>query len=130
MSEKRHRAAGRRGRAARMTVREQAQSQRARVVWPGIEGGAIKPLSDRELAEMEYWPLERKKLAATAPPPLQGQIAFVTGAAGAIGCGVIEALLERGACVFATDIDGERLAVVADRFASQCDRIAMAVGDA
>lgn len=58
MSEEMRKPAGRRGRAARMTVRQQAQSNRARVVWPGIEGGAIKPLTDRELERVNEGALQ------------------------------------------------------------------------
>ena len=39
----------RRGRARRVAIREQAQLKRAKVVWPGIEGGIYKPLSDHEV---------------------------------------------------------------------------------
>jgi rhamnulose-1-phosphate aldolase/alcohol dehydrogenase len=84
--------------------------------------GRFEPLGDAELAEMEYWPLELAKLGAASEPQLLGQVAFVTGAAGAIGAGIVEALLQRGACVFATDVDGERLAVVAQRFAAAAGR--------
>jgi trimethylamine--corrinoid protein Co-methyltransferase len=74
MHEKRSKAAGRRGRAARMTVREQAQSQRARAVWPGIEGGAIKPLSDRELERINEGALqvlERVGMANAGPEVIE-----------------------------------------------------------
>ncbi|MBK8101030.1 MAG: bifunctional aldolase/short-chain dehydrogenase [Planctomycetes bacterium] len=77
--------------------------------------GRYQPLSPAELFEMEYWPLERKKLAAVQPLPLAGQVALVTGAAGAIGCGIAEVLLEQGACVFATDVDAQRLQIVRER---------------
>ena len=77
--------------------------------------GRYTPLTDDELAEMEYWPLELDKLGALVEPPLAGQVALVTGAAGAIGAGVVEALLAAGACVFASDLDGSRLEVVAER---------------
>jgi len=58
MSEERRKAAARRGRAARLTVREQAQFERARVVWPGIPGGAVKPLTDRELERINEGALQ------------------------------------------------------------------------
>jgi NAD(P)-dependent dehydrogenase (short-subunit alcohol dehydrogenase family) len=75
---------------------------------------------------MEYWPLELKKLGKQEPPPLQGQVALVTGAAGAIGCGIAEVLLERGACVLLTDRDAARLDAVCarlQRHAAQIERV-------
>ena len=80
--------------------------------------GDYVALTDDELAEMEYWPLEVQKLGKKQPPELAGQVALVTGAAGAIGTGIVEVLLERGACVFATDIDGDRLQKLQSQFAS------------
>lgn len=77
--------------------------------------GDYVALSDDELAEMEYWPLEMRKLGKAALPELAGQVALVTGAAGAIGCGIAEVLLERGACCVLTDVDAERLRVVEQR---------------
>jgi len=78
-----------------------------KAIGQGLDGYVA--LTDDELAEMEYWPLELAKLGKRQPPDLAGQIALVTGAAGAIGRGIVEVLLERGACVMATDLDSERL---------------------
>lgn len=91
--------------------------------------GEFTPLALGELAEMEYWPLELAKLGKQELPPLHGQVALVTGAAGAIGCGIVDALLAAGACVFATDRDGERLAAAMHRFPTAGARLATGVAD-
>jgi len=51
---------------------------------------------------------------------LTGKVAVVTGAAGAIGYGVCEVLLENGATVVATDLAGEKL----DSFAKDLEALA------
>lgn len=95
-----------------------------RVKAAGCALGDFVALTDDELAEMEYWPLELAKLGKKSRPDLAGQIALVTGAAGAIGRGIVEVLLERGACVFATDIDAERLGHACDGLAGAGVRLA------
>lgn len=113
--------------AARIAADIAEHTLRVKAAAAGL--GAFVPLGDGELAAMEYWPLELNKLGAAKEPLLAGQIALVTGAAGAIGCGVIEALLDNGACVFATDVDGARLAVVAERFPAHRAQLATGVAD-
>ena len=57
-----------------MSVRDQAQHKRAKVVWPGIEGGAIKPLSDRELERINEGALqvlERVGMADAGPEAIE-----------------------------------------------------------
>jgi NAD(P)-dependent dehydrogenase (short-subunit alcohol dehydrogenase family) len=91
--------------------------------------GRYAPLAEAELFEMEYWPLERRKLGAQRPLPLAGQVALVTGGAGAIGCGIAEVLLEQGACVCLCDIDAARLAGVEQRLAAHRGGLAGVVAD-
>ena len=71
--------------------------------------GAYRGLPDQDLFAMEYWSLEQAKLGRATPPPLAGQVALVTGAAGAIGFGISCALVRAGAHVMLTDVDGKRL---------------------
>ena len=58
MAESRRRSAVRRGREARRLKRAEAQQQRARVVWPGLEGGIYKPLSQREVERIHEGALQ------------------------------------------------------------------------
>ncbi len=51
--------------------------------------------------------------------PLKNKVALLTGAAGAIGYGVCEVLLENGCQIAATDLPGERL----DRFVDDLDEL-------
>ncbi|HEY8874170.1 MAG TPA: class II aldolase/adducin family protein, partial [Stellaceae bacterium] len=57
--------------------------------------GTFESLSEAELFEVEYWPLEQAKLGAVGASPLSGQVAVVTGGAGTIGLATARAL--RGA---------------------------------
>jgi rhamnulose-1-phosphate aldolase/alcohol dehydrogenase len=70
--------------------------------------GGFTSLTAEESFAVEYWPLELYKLSL-APPPgeLQGQVAFITGAAGGIGSAIAARLAAAGACVVGFDLDGE-----------------------
>ena len=70
--------------------------------------GAYEGLSERDLYEMEYFPLQLAKLSEELAP-LAGRVAFVTGAAGAIGSGICRSLLANGCHVAASDLPGEAL---------------------
>lgn len=67
--------------------------------------GGYAALDEGHIFDVEYWDLEQAKLAAGgAAPPLQGQVALVTGAASGIGRACAEHLLGEGACVVALDL--------------------------
>ncbi|MFT7649129.1 MAG: rhamnose utilization protein RhaD (predicted bifunctional aldolase and dehydrogenase) [Candidatus Poriferisodalaceae bacterium] len=68
--------------------------------------GGFVALPERDLFEVEYWELEQAKLKlGGSPPPMAGEIAFVTGAASGIGRGCAEALLAKGAAVIGLDLN-------------------------
>jgi rhamnulose-1-phosphate aldolase/alcohol dehydrogenase len=77
--------------------------------------GGFRSLSESEAFAIEYWPLERYKLAQ-APPrgELAGRIALVTGGASGIGRATARLLAARGAHVVVADLNAEGAAEVAE----------------
>jgi rhamnose utilization protein RhaD (predicted bifunctional aldolase and dehydrogenase)/NAD(P)-dependent dehydrogenase (short-subunit alcohol dehydrogenase family) len=71
--------------------------------------GEYVPIPEHHAFDMEYWPLQQKKLPHSGASPLEGQVAVITGAAGAIGFGIARQVLKAGALVVLTDIDQARL---------------------
>ena len=67
--------------------------------------GRFESISEAEMFDCEYWPLEQAKLGARKEPPFAGQVAAVTGAAGAIGAATAKAFAAAGAEVALLDVD-------------------------
>src|SRR5262249_25509422 len=70
--------------------------------------GRFASISEAEMFDMEYWPQEQAKLVeahAAQDKPLTGQVAVITGAAGAIGVATAKAFMEAGAEVALMDLD-------------------------
>jgi NAD(P)-dependent dehydrogenase (short-subunit alcohol dehydrogenase family) len=109
-------AAGETRRAARIAADIAEHAIRTKIGAATI--GRYEGISERDLFEMEYWSLEQAKLGKRAPAPLAGQVALVTGGAGAIGEGVARRILAAGGAVVLVDLDGERLEAVAARLDS------------
>ena len=93
--------------------------------------GRFTSIGEEDLFDIEYWPLEQAKLGRAAPPPLAGQVAVVTGAAGAIGQAVMAAFRAEGAEPVGLDLDAgpdiiacdvTRPEAVAAAFAGVCRR--------
>jgi rhamnulose-1-phosphate aldolase/alcohol dehydrogenase len=100
-------AAGRTRQDARIAADIAEHTLRAKALANSI--GSYTALSDGDLFDVEYWSLEQAKLGKTKEPLLAGQIALVTGAAGAIGFAICQKLVEAGAHVVATDVASDRL---------------------
>ncbi len=69
--------------------------------------GQFEAISEAEMFDCEYWPLERAKLGTAKGLPLHGQIAVITGAGGAIGAATAKAFAAAGAEVALLDIDAQ-----------------------
>jgi rhamnose utilization protein RhaD (predicted bifunctional aldolase and dehydrogenase)/NAD(P)-dependent dehydrogenase (short-subunit alcohol dehydrogenase family) len=67
--------------------------------------GRFESISEADMFDCEYWPLEQAKLGARKEPPLGGQIVAVTGAAGAIGAATATVFARAGAEVALLDLD-------------------------
>ena len=97
-----------------------------RVVANAERIGRFESISEADMFDVEYWPLEQAKLGARKEPPLAGQIAVVTGAAGAIGAATAKAFAAAGAEVALLDLDiaaarEQAEAISATALAVQCD---------
>jgi rhamnose utilization protein RhaD (predicted bifunctional aldolase and dehydrogenase)/NAD(P)-dependent dehydrogenase (short-subunit alcohol dehydrogenase family) len=68
--------------------------------------GRFDPLPESDLFDVEYWSLEQAKLGSAKEPALAGQVAVITGAAGAIGFATAKAFAAAGAEVALLDVDG------------------------
>jgi rhamnose utilization protein RhaD (predicted bifunctional aldolase and dehydrogenase)/NAD(P)-dependent dehydrogenase (short-subunit alcohol dehydrogenase family) len=97
-------------------------------------GGTYRGLDEAALFAMEYRPLQQAKLERAEARSLVGDVALVTGAAGAIGAALCTRLLEAGAHVAATDLAGERLedltAELGERFPGAVTGVPLDVTDA
>jgi rhamnose utilization protein RhaD (predicted bifunctional aldolase and dehydrogenase)/NAD(P)-dependent dehydrogenase (short-subunit alcohol dehydrogenase family) len=96
----------------------------------GVSGaeaiGEFESISEADMFDVEYWPLERKKLGARREPPLAGQIVAITGAAGAIGAAAARAFAAAGAEVALLDANvaaagAKAKAIGSTALAIECD---------
>ena len=67
--------------------------------------GRFQSITEADMFDTEYWPIEQAKLGKEPEKPLAGQIAVVTGAGGAIGAATARAFAAAGTEVALLDID-------------------------
>jgi NAD(P)-dependent dehydrogenase (short-subunit alcohol dehydrogenase family) len=75
--------------------------------------GKYEGLTEDDLFDMEYYGLQHAKLMRKEGNLLRSAVALVTGAAGAIGVGICESLLEEGCHVAVSDLHGDALTSLA-----------------
>src|SRR5437016_1484591 len=86
----------------------------------------FESISEADMFDMEYWSLEQAKLGQAIEKPLAGQIAAITGAAGAIGLATAKAFADAGAEIALLDLDETAIAakakaINATALAVRCD---------
>lgn len=91
--------------------------------------GRFQPVSKPDLFDLEYWSLEQAKLAGAKAKPFTGQVAVVTGGAGAIGAATAKAFAREGAHVVVLDLDGTKAAEIAKSIGNQSIGLACDVTD-
>jgi rhamnose utilization protein RhaD (predicted bifunctional aldolase and dehydrogenase)/NAD(P)-dependent dehydrogenase (short-subunit alcohol dehydrogenase family) len=69
--------------------------------------GRFESISEADMFDVEYWSLEQAKLGKEPEKPLAGQVAVITGAAGAIGSATARTFAGAGAEVALFDVDAE-----------------------
>jgi rhamnose utilization protein RhaD (predicted bifunctional aldolase and dehydrogenase)/NAD(P)-dependent dehydrogenase (short-subunit alcohol dehydrogenase family) len=78
--------------------------------------GRYEGLSEEHLFDMEYRSLQHAKLDRKDEIPLKSSVALITGAAGAIGSGICEELLNNGCHVAVSDLPGDKLDSLVNEF--------------
>jgi len=84
-----------------------------RVVTDAEAIGRYEPAGESDLFELEYWSLEQAKRVGSLGKALGGQVAMVTGGAGAIGLATARAFREEGADIVLLDLDRDAAAQAA-----------------
>jgi len=96
--------------------------------------GRFESISEADMFDCEYWPLEQAKLGARQGPrkdlPLAGQVAAITGAGGAIGAATAKAFVAAGAEVALLDVDRAAAREQANALGAQALALACDVTDA
>ncbi len=79
--------------------------------------GKYHPAAESDIFAIESWSLEQAKLSQTQAP-LAGQVAVISGGAGAIGAATARAFAEAGAAIAVLDLGGARADEIAAEFAA------------
>ena len=86
--------------------------------------GRFEPVGEADTFDMEYWSLEQAKLGRRAVKRLEGRVAVITGAAGAIGAATAKAFAAEGCELALLDLDLDAATVLAGRLSPSALAIA------
>jgi rhamnose utilization protein RhaD (predicted bifunctional aldolase and dehydrogenase)/NAD(P)-dependent dehydrogenase (short-subunit alcohol dehydrogenase family) len=92
--------------------------------------GRFTSVGEADIFDLEYWPMELAKLGARKASPLEGQVAAVTGAGGAIGAATAKVFAAAGAQVALLDVDAKAANEKAKAIGGSAIAIACDVTDA
>jgi rhamnose utilization protein RhaD (predicted bifunctional aldolase and dehydrogenase)/NAD(P)-dependent dehydrogenase (short-subunit alcohol dehydrogenase family) len=92
--------------------------------------GRFESISQADMFDVEYWSLEQAKLGKATEAPLAGQVAVITGAAGAIGAATAKAFAAAGAQVALLDKDEPAARAIAKTMGAGAMAVACDVTDA
>ena len=90
--------------------------------------GRYQPAAESDIFAIESWSMELAKLSQNRTP-LAGQVAVITGGAGAIGSATAREFAEAGAAVAVLDLDGDKAEAIAREFGAAGLGIACDVTD-
>jgi rhamnose utilization protein RhaD (predicted bifunctional aldolase and dehydrogenase)/NAD(P)-dependent dehydrogenase (short-subunit alcohol dehydrogenase family) len=82
--------------------------------------GAYRALPEGDIFDMEYWSLEQAKLGRKSARPLDGQVVYISGAAGGIGRACAHVFAAAGAHLYLSDRDLAGLERVAASIDGPC----------
>jgi rhamnose utilization protein RhaD (predicted bifunctional aldolase and dehydrogenase)/NAD(P)-dependent dehydrogenase (short-subunit alcohol dehydrogenase family) len=84
--------------------------------------GTYRGMDEKALFDMEYRAMQQSKLQNGRTLPLARQVALITGAAGAIGSGIANELLEQGCHVAVSDLEGDALTTLTEELTGKFGR--------
>lgn len=91
--------------------------------------GSVERLDERDLFDIDYWPLELAKLAARQDREMEGQVVVVSGAGSGIGLDISRLLVSLGAHVVLGDLDADRLNTAVGELEAEGGEVASVTGD-
>jgi len=92
-----------------VTVAQEIYAHSIEIIRNAQTIGVYTPASEQDIWDMEYWTLEQAKLGKSTPKPLEGRVAYITGAASGIGRAIAILFAKNGSNLYLVDVNEESL---------------------